>query len=59
MLKPEQWRRLIGQLSEIDNPRVSARPSKFALPAGEKQGKDGKDRKRPKGHRASPAHRGE
>ena len=59
VLKPDQWRRLIGQLSEIDNPRVSAKPSKFSLPAGENKDKHGKDRKRPKGRRASPAHRGE
>ena len=39
--------RLIGQLSEIDNPRVSAKPSEFATPAR----KDGK--------RASPAHEAE
>ena len=47
VLEPDQWRRLIGQLSEIDNPRVSAKPSKFALPA------------RKTGKRASAAHSGE
>ena len=47
VLEPDQWRRLIGQISEIDNPRVSAKPSEFALPA------------RKHGKRASPAHSGE
>ncbi len=47
VLEPEQWERLIGQLSEIDNPRVSAKPSEFATPT------------RKGGKRASPAHEAE
>ena len=47
VLKPEQWRRLIGRLGEIDNPQVSAKPSRYSLPA------------RKPGKRASPAHASE
>jgi hypothetical protein len=32
MLKPEQWKRLIGQLADIDNPRVPTKPSRFSIP---------------------------
>ncbi|HKT82896.1 MAG TPA: lytic murein transglycosylase [Solirubrobacterales bacterium] len=34
LLKPDQWQRLTRRLGEIDNPRVSAKPSRFALPDG-------------------------
>jgi hypothetical protein len=44
ILKPEQWIKLIDRLDEIDNPKVSRKPSKYAVDA---------DR------RASPAHKGE
>jgi len=32
LLKPEQWQRLIGRLSEIENPEVPIGPSKYSLP---------------------------
>ena len=48
VLEPEQWRRLIDQISTIDNPAVPTSPSKFAEPAKKRHGKA-----------ASPAHRGE
>jgi murein DD-endopeptidase MepM/ murein hydrolase activator NlpD len=32
VLKPEQWVKLIGRLSEIDNPVVPLKPSKSAIP---------------------------
>ena len=44
LLKPEQWQRLIDRLSQIENPEVPAKPSKFATPSRK---------------RASGAHRGE
>jgi hypothetical protein len=47
VLKPEQWERLIDRIGKLDQPQVSPKPSKYALPAGE-----GK-------RRASRAHRGE
>ena len=48
VLKPEQWRRLISRLGEIENPEVASTPSEFAEPT-----KRGRDR------RASVAHAGE
>ena len=48
VLKPEQWRRLIARLDEIENPEVASTPSRFAEPT-----KRGRDR------RASVAHAGE
>jgi murein DD-endopeptidase MepM/ murein hydrolase activator NlpD len=32
VLEPEQWHDLVDRLGQIDNPRVPARPSRFALP---------------------------
>jgi hypothetical protein len=49
ILKPDQWRRLIGRLAEIDNPEVPEGPSRYAVPAG---------RDRSRSH-ASAAHKGE
>jgi hypothetical protein len=54
ILKPDQWRRLIDRLSEIDNPSVPTSPSRFAVPT--RRGHDEKSQKR---HRASSAHYGE
>ena len=48
VLKPSQWERLVGRISEIENPEVPTEPSEFAIPAGEKDK-----------HRASSAHRAE
>ena len=50
LLKPDQWKRLIGRIAEIDNPDVPTKPSKFSLPAN----KNKRD-----GGRASAAHVGE
>ena len=33
MLKPDQWRRLIQRLGQIQNPKVPTKPSAAALPA--------------------------
>jgi hypothetical protein len=33
LLKPDQWRKLIGRISEIHNPRVPTSPSRYSLPA--------------------------
>ncbi|MGI8633104.1 MAG: lytic murein transglycosylase [Solirubrobacterales bacterium] len=33
ILKPKQWKRLIGRLYEIDNPTVRKKPSRAAIPA--------------------------
>ena len=41
VLKPDQWKRLIGRIAKIDNPEVPRGPSKYALPAGKKKGKHG------------------
>ncbi|MEO8093094.1 MAG: peptidoglycan DD-metalloendopeptidase family protein, partial [bacterium] len=49
VLKPDQWKRLIGRLSEIDNPKVATSPSRYSLPS--KQDKHSR--------RASRAHVGE
>ncbi len=50
LLKPKQWKRLIGRIAQIDNPAVPTRPSRFAIPAE-------KDKKGAK--RASRAHVGD
>ncbi|CAN5587639.1 hypothetical protein BH10ACT11_BH10ACT11_06190 [soil metagenome] len=51
ILKPDQWRRLIARIGDIDNPTVSRKPSEASLPAG-KAGKNSSGR-------ASSAHLGE
>ncbi len=51
LLKPDQWKRLIGRIAEIDNPDVPTKASKFSLPASDRKGKQS--------HRASAAHVGE
>ncbi|MGI9021428.1 MAG: M23 family metallopeptidase, partial [Solirubrobacterales bacterium] len=33
VLKPRQWKRLVGRLSEIENPKVPTKPSEFSTPA--------------------------
>jgi hypothetical protein len=50
LLKPNQWRRLIGRIAQIDNPSVPTRPSRFAIPADKDKGKS---------KRASHAHVGD
>ncbi len=57
ILKPEQWRRLIDRIGEIDNPKVPTSPSQFALPS--KQGHREQPGRSDKGRRASRAHHGE
>ncbi|MFI5123607.1 MAG: lytic murein transglycosylase, partial [Vicinamibacteria bacterium] len=47
MLKPDQWRRLIERLGEIDNPTVPTKPSDAAVPT---------DKGKKSGKRASAAH---
>jgi len=44
LLKPDQWQRLTNRLDEIKNPRVSPKPSPYALPdsQGSKDGNSGK-----------------
>jgi Transglycosylase SLT domain len=48
LLKPDQWRQLVGRIAEIDNPTVKPAPSRFAVPA-----------QQPKRDRASHAHKGD
>ncbi len=55
ILKPDQWKRLIGRIADIDNPKVPTSPSKFAIPS--KHGSKSDDSKGPR--RASGAHIGE
>jgi Transglycosylase SLT domain len=38
LLKPDQWKKLIGRIAHIQNPKVPTSPSKYSLPA-HKQGK--------------------
>jgi hypothetical protein len=51
VLRPKQWKRLIGRISEIENPEVPAEASDAALPARKTSDANRK--------RASDAHRGE
>jgi hypothetical protein len=40
LLKPDQWKKLIGRIAEIQNPKVPTKPSDYSLPAkkhGEKK----------------------
>jgi hypothetical protein len=42
LLKPDQWKKLIGRIAHIQNPKVPTSPSKYALPAhrdGKKSGR--------------------
>jgi transglycosylase-like protein with SLT domain len=50
LLKPGQWKRLIGRIAQIDNPSVPTSPSRYAIPTGK-----GKHKSR----RASDAHLGD
>jgi hypothetical protein len=45
LLKPDQWQRLTKRLDEIKNPRVSSKPSPFALPDNQGKSKNGGDGK--------------
>jgi hypothetical protein len=56
VLKPDQWQRLIDRLGEIENPKVPAKPSDAALPAGNG---DVPTAAEIENGRASGAHRGE
>jgi hypothetical protein len=40
LLKPDQWQRLTNRLGEIKNPRVSPKPSRYALPDSPGKGKN-------------------
>ena len=31
LLKPDQWKKLVGRISDIQNPNVSSHPSKYSL----------------------------
>ena len=44
MLKPEQWKRLVERIGEIENPEVPTEPSEFSTPTKK---------------RSSAAHKGE
>jgi hypothetical protein len=41
LLKPDQWQRLIDRLSQIENPEVPVKPSKYSLPDEESLGGGG------------------
>jgi hypothetical protein len=36
LLKPDQWKKLIGRIAEIRNPKVPTKPSDYSLPAKKK-----------------------
>jgi hypothetical protein len=38
LLKPNQWRKLVGRIAQIHNPKVPTSPSRYALPAGKHRG---------------------
>jgi Transglycosylase SLT domain len=37
LLKPNQWKKLVGRIARIHNPKVPTSPSRYALPAGKHQ----------------------
>jgi hypothetical protein len=39
LLKPDQWKKLIGRIAHIQNPKVPTSPSKYSLPAHKHGGK--------------------
>ncbi len=41
LLKPDQWKRLVDRLGEIDNPDVQVAPSEYSLPAKQGSGESG------------------
>ncbi|HEY5709245.1 MAG TPA: lytic murein transglycosylase [Solirubrobacterales bacterium] len=41
LLKPDQWKRLVDRLGEIDNPDVQVAPSEYSLPAQQGNGEAG------------------
>ncbi|HEX5374615.1 MAG TPA: lytic murein transglycosylase [Solirubrobacterales bacterium] len=41
LLKPDQWKRLVDRLGEIDNPDVQVAPSEYSLPAKQGGGEPG------------------
>ncbi len=45
LLKPDQWKKLIGRIAEIQNPKVPTRPSRYSLPAKEHGGKKASGKK--------------
>jgi hypothetical protein len=45
LLKPDQWKKLIGRIAEIQNPKVPTRPSKYSLPAKKHGGKKASGKK--------------
>ena len=38
LLKPDQWKKLIGRIAHIQNPKVPTSPSKYSLPAHKQNG---------------------
>ena len=47
LLRPDQWKKLIGRIAQIQNPKVPTSPSKYSLPAhrqsgGKASGKSGR-----------------
>jgi murein DD-endopeptidase MepM/ murein hydrolase activator NlpD len=38
LLKPDQWKKLIGRIAHIQNPKVPTSPSKYSLPAHKQAG---------------------
>jgi transglycosylase-like protein with SLT domain len=34
LLKPDQWKKLIGRIAQIDNPTVPTSPSRYSIPTG-------------------------
>jgi len=49
LLKPDQWKKLIGRIAEIQNPRVPTRPSDYSLPTKKQGGKKSSGKKSSRG----------
>jgi hypothetical protein len=58
LLRPGQWKRLIGRISKIQQPSVSTEPSRSAVKAAKHgAGRDATQHKGSKQHKASRQHR--
>ena len=49
LLKPDQWKKLIGRIAQIQNPKVPTKPSDYSLPANKHDGKKASGKKSNRG----------
>ncbi|MFL5892622.1 MAG: lytic murein transglycosylase [Solirubrobacterales bacterium] len=49
LLKPDQWKKLIGRIAEIQNPKVPTKPSDYSLPAKKHDDKKASGKKSKRG----------